>query len=488
MEIPRLRRAPVGRRARLPRLSLIGLLALALVATACGGGSDDSSSTSSTTYVPTENPKTADPGAPENVAFYYLPIRDAAQMQKLGPVRLVVAGPQNADVETEAGRAESAAAAAAIHSTGAKAYVYQQTYWTPLRRAYQGFRIRSHEDWAYCLDGDTPLEVQGKNDEQWVFIDLNERAVQDYLAERFQNLKEQGWDGIFFDRGGIAMAGYAQNPQIWNKQSTCTQDPVRSGAANADTWVDASGLVKQSGLDLIVNYGLSPFDPRNPMRPDPHSEKCETQNPDCPILEDAWTNPTWVSDESIAHEKDTNWDVDYQANLQNEQNAKHGGQVLGLITLGTLGGDKSREAVFFAWARVKLFDIPLGVAVWDREKACPGVPSHEACDTLLTYPELTSVQLGKPIEARPDSSRCQAGTPPRCVWSRRYEEGAMVVNVQRRGIADYKLSLGTKGCRYVRDVASNQPLAGNQCVTEVTLDLLPWSGRPLAYSAQPIAP
>ncbi len=488
MEIPRLRRAPVGRRARVSTLSLLGLLVLALVATACGGGSDDSSTTSSTTYVPTENPKTADPNAPENVAFYYLPIRDAAQMQKLGPVRLVVAGPQNADVETDAGRAESATAAAAIHSTGAKAYVYQQTYWTPLRRAYQGFRIRSHEDWAYCLDGDTPLEVPGKNDEQWVFIDLNERAVQDYLAQRFQKLKEQGWDGIFFDRGGIAMAGYAQNPQIWNKQSSCTQDPVKPGAANADTWVDASGLVKQSGLDLIVNYGLSPFDPRNPMRPDPHSKKCETQNADCTILEDAWTNPTWVSDESIAHPKDTNWDVDYQANLQNEQNAKHGGQVLGLITLGTLGGDKSRESVFFAWARVKLFDIPLGVAVWDREKACPGVASHEACDTLLTYPELTGVQLGKPIEARPDSSRCQAGKPPRCVWSRRYEEGAMVVNVQKRGIANYKLSLGTKGCRYVRDVASNQPLAGNQCVNEVTIDLLPWSGRPLAYSAQPIAP
>ncbi len=92
-------------------------------------------------------------------------------MQKLGPVRLVVAGPQNAGNG-------GAAAVAAIHSIGAKAYVYQQTYWAPLRRQYQGFRIGSHEDWAFCLDGDTPLEVTGKNDEQWVFIDMNERAVQ----------------------------------------------------------------------------------------------------------------------------------------------------------------------------------------------------------------------------------------------------------------------------------------------------------------------
>ncbi len=109
--------------------------------------------------------------------------------------------------------------------------------------------------------------------------------------------------------------------------------------------------------------------------------------------------------------------------------------MLGLITVGTLGGDKSRENVFFEWARVKLFDIPLGVAVWDREKACPGVPSHEACDTLLTYPELTSVQIGEPIEARPDSETCAQGNrPPRCVWSRRYEQGAMVANVQDRAI------------------------------------------------------
>lgn len=467
---------------------MLVLLALVLVATACGGSSGKDSSSPSTTFVPKVNPATADPGAPENVAFYYLPIRDAAQMQKLGPVRLVVAGPQNADVDGADATARGAAAVDAIHSIGAKAYVYQQTYWAPLRRQYQGFRIGSNEDWAYCLDGDTPLEVPGKGNEQWVFIDLNERKVQDYLTERFQKLKLQGWDGIFFDRGGIAMAGYAQNPQIWNKPSTCTQDPVKPGAAFADTWVDASGLVKQTGLDLIVNYGLSPFDPRNPMRPDPKSPKCQTQSPDCPILEDAWKNPTWVSDESIAHPKDTNWDIDYQANLQNEQNAKHGGQVLGLITVGTLGGDKSRDNVFFEWARVKLFDIPLGVAVWDREKACPGVASHEQCDTLLTYPELTGVQIGRPIEARPDSKQCEAGKPPRCVWSRRYEKGAMIANVQDRAISQYQVTLGTKGCRYVRDVWSNQPLAGNRCVTKVKLDLPPWSGRPLAYSDQPIAP
>src|SRR5262245_9174987 len=200
MEFPRSRRAPVRRRARATLTALVGLLALALVATACGGGGDDSASTTTTTFTPTTNPRTTAAGVPENVAFFYLPIRDAAQMQRLGPVRLVVAGPQNAGDD-------GAAAVQAIHSIGAKAYVYQQTYWTPLNRAYQGFKIRGNEDWAFCLDGDQPLEVPGKNDQQWVFIDLNEREVQGYLQERFAKFKALGWDGIFFDRGGVAMAG-----------------------------------------------------------------------------------------------------------------------------------------------------------------------------------------------------------------------------------------------------------------------------------------
>jgi hypothetical protein len=461
---------------------LVGLLLLVLVATGCSGGSDgDSASPTSTSFTPHTNPLTTVAGAPENTSFYYLPITDVAQMQRLGPVRLVVAGPQNAG---DGG----AAAAAAIHAVGAKAYVYQQTYWAPLGRMYQGFRIGQNEDWAFCLDGETPVEVPRENDEQWVFIDMNEREVQEYLNGRFAALKAQGWDGIFFDRGGVALAGYAQQPQIWNKESTCTQDPVRPGATFSDTWIDASGLVKSAGLDLIVNYGLSPFDPRGPMRPDPRSPDCVDRSSKCPVLDDGWKYPTWVSDEAVAHPRDDNWDIDYQSNLQNEQHPEHGGQVLGLITVGTLGGDKSRENVFFQWARVKLFDIPLAVAVWDREKACPGVPVDEPCNTLLTYPELTSVQVGDPIEARPRSERCAGNRPPRCVWSRRYTEGAMVANVQNRTISAYTLKLGTDGCRWVRDVWTAAPLAGNECVAEVTLDLAPWSGRPLAYSTTPFPP
>jgi hypothetical protein len=456
---------------------VVVLVLLTLVAAACGGGSSKSSSTT----VPKTAGTSGTATTPENTAFYYLPITTPAQMQKLGPVRLVVAGPQNAG-------GSGAAAVAAIHSVGAKAYIYQQTYWAPLHREYQGFRLGSNEDWAFCSDGQKPLEVpKGSNGEQWVFIDMNERAVQQYLTDRFQKLKAAGWDGVFFDRGGVALAGYGQNPAIWNKQSTCTQNPVHPGAVFADTWIDASGLVKAAGMDLIVNYGHSPFDPRVPMRPDPHNPKCDQQGPQCPTLEDGWKYPTWVADESVAHPRDIDWDLDFQSNLMNEQDPAHGGRVLGLITVGTLANDLSRENVFFEWARVKLFNIPLAISVWDRAKACPGVPASQPCNNLITYPELSGVQLGSPIDAKPQSASCASSGPPHCVWTRRYAQGAMIANVQDRSVGSYKLVLGTDGCRYVRDVWSGAAMAGNKCVQDVTLDLPAWSGRPLAYSKTPLS-
>jgi hypothetical protein len=306
--------------------------------------------------------------------------------------------------------------------------------------------------------------------------------VQLFLENQFKELKAAGWDGIFFDRGGVALGALPQDPEIWYKTSSCTERPVREGATFAQTWIDASGLVEKHGLDLIVNYGLSPFDPQHPMRPDPADENCIERVQPCATLDDGWTYPTWILDEAPAHPKDQNWENDFQANRENERNAQHPRQVIGLITVGTLDFDLSRENVFFEWARTKLFDFPLGVSVWDREKACPGVAEGEPCRSLLTYPELTSIVLGKPLTDEPASSDCAAGSTSNCVWNRTYAQGAMVVNVQDRAVDGYELALGTDGCRYVTDVWTGQALGGGECVEKVTLDLPAWSGRPLAYS------
>jgi hypothetical protein len=60
-----------------------------------------------------------------------------------------------------------------------------------------------------------------------------------------------------------------------------------------------------------------------------------------------------------------------------------------------------------------------------------------------------------------------------------------VVNVTASEQRRVGLRLGVSGCRYVYDVYRQQPLAGNSCVSRVTLRMDPWSGRPLVYSTSP---
>jgi hypothetical protein len=312
----------------------------------------------------TAAPRPEPAGRPaENVAFWYLPVTSTEQMRRLGPVRLVVAGPQNI------GRPE---AAAHIRAAGPEAYLYQQTYWFPLGRRYQGLRIDRHPEWAFCLDGDTPLTVRRRDGRDWWYLDMNERAVQEHLAARFAELRRQGWDGVFFDRGLAALTGYGQEwPPTWYRTSSCTEDPVRPGATFADTWIDVSALVRRAGLKLIVNYGQSPFDPRVPMRPDPRDPRCVERALGCRRLDDGWEHPTLIADEAVAHPRDADWANDFAANRFNEQDPLHGGRVIGLITAGTLGGDLSRDNVYFQWARVKLFAFPLGVPPGGPRRGLP---------------------------------------------------------------------------------------------------------------------
>ena len=43
--------------------------------------------------------------------------------------------------------------------------------------------------------------------------------------------------------------------------STCTGQPVTPGATFADAYVGIMAIAKQAGVPLIINYGVSPFDP-----------------------------------------------------------------------------------------------------------------------------------------------------------------------------------------------------------------------------------
>lgn len=453
----------------------------ALASTACGGGSSRAgrSSTSSSSSTSTSSNHAATQSTPsvqpENVAFYYQGIRNVADVSKLGKVKIVVAGNQNGPT-----------AAQAIHRTGAEAYRYVQTYWFPVGKAYDDLDIGQHRDWAYCKSGGQPLV--GRTDAQgraWWYLDMNERAVHEHFAALFQKLKAAGWDGVFFDRGQVALTGIEPQPAgIWDRSSTCTQQAVDPGATMSDAYVGMEGVAAEAGLQLMVNFGGSPFDPLVPMRPDPRDRACQREDwSQCSHLDDAWQHATWVADEAIAHPQDQQWNNDYQANQQNEQNPQHGGQVVGLITTGTLGGEHSRAGVYFEWARVKLFAIPLAVGTGDS--GCAKVAAGAVCNRQAAYPELAGLVLGKPLSKTPTSRACDAGSQSRCVWTRQYSNGMSVVNVRPGSASGLQLELGTGSCRYVRDVESGKALAANRCVTQVTLDLPAWSGRPLQYGTRP---
>jgi hypothetical protein len=461
------------------RLRPVVLLAGVILLAACSGGGSDSASTTtapppSTVPTPANVPTLTAPGR-ENIAFYYQRISRTTDLAKLGSVSLVVTG-------KTAGRT----AAVAIKKTGARAYRGVQAYWFADGDSYDGLEVTKRMDWAFCLSGDTPLvartDAQGV---KWYFLDSNERGVRDAFAQRMEILKQQGWNGIFFDRGFAAMTGRddVANP-AWDKVSTCTQDPVAANATLSDAYVGMAGEVRKAGLDLIVNYGTSPFDATVPMRPDPRDPKCQDKQKGCKTLEDVWPEVDGVLDEAVAHPKDVNWANDYRSNSLNEQMSHQGKNVVGLLTQGTMGGHHSRDVAYYEWARVKLFTIPLAVNTGDD--GCGNPAPGALCNRQALYPELANIAFGTPVVSAPQSSQCTSGSKVHCIWVRRYANGMSLVNVSPTTKQTGSLPLGVKGCRYVKDVSTGQPLAGPKaCITSVSLSAKAWSGHPLVYSESP---
>lgn len=460
---------------RLAPLIAAGLAATLLLA-ACSSGGDDATPTTSSSTTPTTAPPVSRPQVTpgrENVAFYYQQIRRDARLTRLGTVKTVIAGIQN----------DGPGAVAAIHATGAQAYRYVQSYWFPSDRAFDGLDISQQTDWVYCETGDEPKEGRtDANGTVWWFLDMNEEAVHDHFREKFRTLKEEGWDGVFFDRGYASLTGFdAANYGVWDKESTCTEDPVDDDATFADAYVSIMELAREADLPVMMNYGVSPFDANTPLRPDPRDEACiQRRFDECPTLDDAWEATTYVLDEAISHPKVKYWKEDFAANLENEQDPEHGGQVVGLLTTATVG-NQDRKNIYYGWSRVKLFAIPLAVNTGDRGcHAARGQP----CNRHALYPELANVTYGLPIEPMPQSRSCVQGSDVRCVWSRRYQQGMSLVNASGRTQETGPMPLGVDGCRYVLDLWTGQPLAGDRCVTSVSVTLGPWEGHPLQYATQ----
>jgi hypothetical protein len=448
------------------------LAGLLLAACGDGGGGAGPTSTRGPTTTTRAPRRVVEPGR-ENVAFFYQQIRRDANLARLGTVKTIVAGIQN----------DGAGAAARIHEHGAQAYRYVQSYWFPSDRTFDGLDLAQHRDWAYCESGSEPKE--GRTDTTgavWWFLDMNEREVHDWFREKFSALKAEGWDGVFFDRGYASLTGFdAANYGIWDQVSTCTESPAERSATFADAYVGLMDVAREVGMPVMMNYGVSPFDANTPLRPDPRDEACIQHDfARCSTLDDAWESATYLLDEAISHPKDKWWKEDFAANLRNEQDAERPGRVVGLLTTATIG-TQNRKNVYYAWSRVKLFAIPLGVNTGDRGcAAAKGAP----CNRHALYPELADVTYGAPISAMPESLRCDPGSDVHCLWLRRYEQGMTLVNASARAKRTGALTLGVEGCRYVLDLYTGRPLAGNRCVTSVSLALGPWEGHPLQYATR----
>ena len=412
--------------------------------------------------------------APENLAFYYQAIPASAgpgPLAKLGSVRTIVAGFQR----------DSPGTAATIRSTGALAFRYFQTYWYPRGHEWQGLDIGKHRDWAFCRTGSKP--AVGRTDRSgipWLFLDMNERAVHAYFTDVFRRLVADGWNGVFFDRGYAALAGIDRhNYRIWNRQSSCTDNPVLPGATFADSFLQLPALARAAGLRAIINYGVSPFDASTPMRPDPRRASCAARQPSCPTRHDVWATTNQVLNESIGQIRHHGWRSAFVANRLSEQDLRFGGRTVGLVTSGHKHRRTSGD-VYYRWTRAKLFAIPLAVNTGDHGCAKATGP----CDRNGLYPDLASTTFGPPVDPQPVPAQCEPHSRERCIWRRRYTRGLSVINAGHT-VKRIDVELGVPGCRYVLDVASGSPLGGSRCVRAVTLRILPQSGRPLQYSTAP---
>ncbi len=431
------------------RVAIVLVSSLVLVASAAA-----TSDAATTTATSTGTTATAVVPARENVSFFYQQVTSTTNMSRLGNVKLVVAGIQ----------ANDAAAAARIKATGAKAYRYVQSYWFPKGKIFDGLDIGAHPDWAFCASGGTPMAGRTTGaGTVWWFLDMNEQPVHQYFLDKFLALKAAGWDGVFLDRGWASLTS-GDSYNMWNKVSTCTGQPTKAGATFADAYVGIMAVAKQAGVPLIINYGISPFEPHTPLR------------------SDAWnalSTTGLVLDEAISHPGDGRWAADYAVNLQNEQNAQHGGRVIGLLTTATIGA-QNRQNVYYGWTRVKLFAVPLGVNTGDAGCPVGGLP----CNQSGLYPELANVAYGPPLSTRPASTQCAPRDAIHCLWFRRYQAGMSLLNVSpatRTGV----IPLGVSGCRYVLDLYTNRSIDNGRCVTSAVVRLGPWEGHPLQYGTTP---
>lgn len=459
-------------------------------------------------FPPSGSAAAADPGSGfrEGVVFYYQNITSATPLSKFGSAAMVITSSQDGLIDDQATRdANERAAVERIHAAGALAFRYVNAYWMPRGGEYEGLDIWANQGFIFCRSGSTPLlgrvapDPRSGEMAEWYFLDLNERAARNYFsATYFPRVHETwGYDGVFLDRGSAALKGGTDSAgaDVWHVKSTCTQDPVVSGRKLSDAFVSLAGQAQAIGLDVIMNYGTSPFGrgPGPRMRPDPRDSDCRAHRwKRCRILEDVWSKVDFVLDESPAPSvpaagsreyRNGDWAVDRAENRANETDARHAGKVIGLIKNANTSNATTRtNEVMYQWARARLYDLQLAVNTGD-DGCSPGVSACWRYGDAKGGPwtDLASVELGAPRDRVPFVVACDSGSSVRCVWVRRYRWGMVMLNRSATTRSTGFVNLGLGDCRYIFRVREQAFLEPNNCVSRLKRTLGPWSASVFEY-------
>ncbi len=346
----------------------------------------------------------------------------------------------------------TAVALAAIHSQGALAFSYLNMFWLPLGRVYDGVDLALHPGWRFCGTHHRPLSGRSTGAPghmvTWAYPDLNEAGMRSAMLAYLRGLKAAGYDGVFFDRGVVAL----HHGTLPKAVSTCTDDPVAVGATFAGAYARIVRDARALGLHIVLNYGSGRL---------PGSVAGAVGR----VMQEDAPRSSPAHDIALAFARRA---------MESRRRTRYVEEVK-----TSRPGD--RPGAFLAWTEVALW--PIDVDINSGDTGCAGLPATSICFHYGTFPELTEVRRGSAISAAPARSRCHGQSATACLWVRRWSQAVVAVNETPRPVRAV-LTVGA-ACRRVVDVWSGRRIAAGRCVRRFRVQIPPHSGRVYQESARP---
>lgn len=295
------------------------------------------------------------------------------------------------------------------------------------------------------------------------------KAADDYMAL----LATKGYKGLFFDLGYRTWSQGAPHTvsglvvaHLANWSSSCTTTPVgpRSitplGTAYSRVITWGHTTAASGGMYTVLNCCVPSVLANSPYHGADDANAAATR-----LLNEAtktlapWTSIIAMNNESQSSRRVWN----YQC--------------------GETSG-----ASLYAWARAKLWRQP--VIVNSGDGAAPPASCATAVNQWGIHPELTTTQLGTPIDSTYRRAACELRSTVRCVWFRRYTNGSVYVSTgNSETLSTGTVGFGTPSCVYAALIVvggAPKPLHSNTCITVSTIRSLPkMSAVVLSYRSTP---